>query len=455
MKSLIVVVILFHWLFNIWAAEEVPTGSKYFKLANGLQVFLEERDKIPLVNIGFAVHMGSRNETRETNGLVHLLEHLLLLGGTDTYPAKELMEKIRGNGLYFNAHTGHDIMTLDISAPSEHTDKALAILKEKVFNLKLAAEEVEKEKKVILEELSQIEDDPEKLGMKLLLQALFSGHPYEKPVSGDKTIIEAATASQLEAFYKKYFVPSNCAIALVGDFKIETMEKRITEIFAPFENPPGSMPEFTTVSPLKKNIEITRELDITQAHMFFGFLAPGANHEDKTTMDVLTQILGKGVQPLLYRGMSGGVRRLVETMSMSYLPLQYGGAVLIHMVVTPRNVNPAQKKLIKFLKATRNIKYSKDDYLPSERLNITDYLETAKIWMRYAYQEYRERGLNLALSYARYMLVNNNPDGKSYSERLDAVTSSLLGKAAADYFSGEKYALITIVPQKKKSANQP
>ncbi len=432
--------------FHSWSAD--ADKNKYFTLDNGLQVFLEVRDNIPLVNIGFGINVGSKDEGKKSSGLVHLLEHLSLLGGSLSYIGSELVKKIRENALHFNAHTGHDLMTLEISVPPSHTEFALDLLREKVFNLKLTQEELGKEKKVILEELAQIRDDPDKLGVYLALQALFAGHPYEKPVGGGKKIVENATIKMLESFYKKYFTPSNCAISVVGDFNIETMEKKIRKVFGKFESPGISIPGFKRISPLEKTVEIKRELDISQTHLFFGFIAPGINDTDKLSMDILTRVLGKGVNPLLFNAFRGR-RRLIESLSMHYISLKYGGAVLIHLVLAPKNLIAAKKALIKFLKTTRKIYYSKKDYLYSQRHGITDYLETAKIWMRFAYQEYRERGLNLALSYARYMLTSDNLNKKSYKERMDAIKSSDLKKTASRYLCGKKYVMVAIVPKNK------
>jgi predicted Zn-dependent peptidase len=190
-------------------------------------------------------------------------------------------------------------------------------------------------------------------------------------------------------------------------------------------------------------------MDITQAYLIFGFVTPGINDTDKLSMDILTQILGKGVNPLLSNAFRGR-RRLIDNLSMRYLSLRYGGAVLIQLMLSPKNLHAAKNKLIKFLKTTRKIHYSKKDYSYSQRIGITDYLETAKTWMRFAHQEYRERGLNLALSYTRYMLTSDNSQKKSYKERMDAIESSDLKKAASNYLCGKKYVMVTIVPQKNK-----
>lgn len=446
-KITLAVCLLWAALSPGWGSETAP--EKYYVLDNGLKVFLQENHKIPMINIGFGVNVGSKDETAETGGMVHLLEHLMLLGGSDTFTEEQMIDKIRGGGLYFNAHTGHDIMTLDISAPVEQVGTAFDLLREKVFHFKPTDEALEKEKKVILEELSQIRDEPDKLGMQLLLRELFKGHAYENPVGGRAETVRKADLKTLKTFYKKYFIPSNCAVSLVGDFEIAAMEKRLKAVFGAYKSPETTFPQFEAAPRLKKDVEIREELDITQAHVFFAFSAPGVNERGKLELDVLTHILGRGVNPLLSANLRGGRSRLVDRVTMNYLSLKYGGAVVIHMVLEPKNIRRARRRLLQFLKTTRTFRYAEDDYQYGQRRNRVDYLETAKTWMRFAYQEYRERGLNLALSYARYMLVYKNTKRKSYKERMEAIRSSALREAASDYLCGRRRVMVAIVPSGK------
>ncbi|MCP4218929.1 MAG: insulinase family protein [bacterium] len=434
--------------------EPKKTENKYFQLDNGLKVYLERRDKIPLVNVGFAINVGSKDEDSETSGLVHLLEHLVLLGGTHSFTGEELIRDIRNNGLYFNAHTSHDLMTLDISAPSEHIDFALRLAREKIFNLKLNLEELEKEKKVVLEELSQIEDDPNRLGLFLSLQALFADHPYRYPVTGNKENVKNADVQILEMFYKDYFVPSNCAVAVVGDMDILSTEAKIKELFGAVKSKDSDRKQskqvFKTASPLKKTVKIKREMDITQGHLFLCFSAPHSDHKDKVYMDVLSRILGHGVNPLLNSALRGR-RKLVDGLSMSYIHLKYGGALLIHMIMEPKKISYAKNECFKFLKKCRNFRYAKEDFRGMQKEKAVDYLETAKNGIEFGTRRFKEQGLNLALAYARHILKRDNADSgiSDYSQRLKKARSSDIRKIAGTYFAGKKYVLVSILPAGK------
>lgn len=99
-----------------------PASSpqKQFTLDNGLRVFLLERNSVPLVNIVAGVNAGSKDETDETSGLIHLLEHYILFRGTDVRSGSEIARDIRSRGAVFNAHTGQDAAFFDLTLPAEH-----------------------------------------------------------------------------------------------------------------------------------------------------------------------------------------------------------------------------------------------------------------------------------------------------------------------------------------------
>lgn len=452
LRNLLLVGLIFLFTWNSWndaADGEKEEKTKFITLDNGLKVILVENDKIPLVNIVFAVNMGSKNETPENNGMVHLLEHLVLLGGSGQSSGEQLTAHIRENGIFFNAHTMLDVMTLEITAPNQRFEQGLSLIKEKIFNLKLDPKEMEREKQAILEELSQIKDDPDQLGLMLAMQAIFAGHPYQLPVGGSPEIIRDAKIPELEAFYRRFFIPSNCSLAVVGDFKIPEMEPKIKTIFGSIKDREVKPQELKPVPPLEKKAVIQRELDIEHAHLFLVFRAPALNGADKMSMDILTQILGRGMNPLLYRALAAR-RQLAEEVSMSFLSMKYGGAALVHVRLEKKNLKTARNQLLRFFRDLRNTRFSESDYPPSQRINIIDYLETAKTWMRFSGQQYREKGLNLARSYARYILLYDLSKEDSYQERMDAVKSSDLKKAASDYLSGKNFIEINIIPSKNK-----
>lgn len=436
-------------LTSFRAYSQSKEATKYFELENGMKIFLYKRSTLPLINLALAVNVGSKDETEENNGLVHILEHYILFRGTEFRTGSEISQEIRSHGAYFNAHTGRDLAIFEMSLPSEFADFALQNQKEILFNLKLNQQQLDNEKKIILEEIGLIKDDPLKYATSLVYQNLFHGHPYQKPIYGRKQIIEEATVEQLQTFYQNYFVPSNCSLAVVGDFNLEEMVKKIKHVFGPIENRKFIPSQLAKVKVLKKSIAIKKEMDVNQAYLVIGMLGPDYNDKDQYSVDLLTQIMGRGINPMLNYPLRGR-RKLVHSISMSFSALKYGGAILIFLTLDRKTINFAKNETIKFLKMARRQNYSKEDFLGEERFYVFDFLESSKNQLKFAFHRSQEKGLSVATSLARFMLLNEDLNRRKYLEAVDKINSSDLRKVAAKYLSRGKYVSVAILPKKEK-----
>ncbi len=236
--------------------------GRYFVLDNGLKVFLYEKRDVPLLHVVTGFDVGSKDETDETSGLVHLLEHCLLFQGTAARSGAEVGADVRRHGAYFNGNTGQDLSVFEISLPSEYADFALRNQKDILFGLDLGQEELDGEKEIILEEFSQMEDDPERSAADLVLQDLFPGQAYGRSVYGRRDVIAAATAAELKAFHRKFFVADNCALAVVGDFDAADMERLVREIFGPLPKTGFERRPLPMAVPLKKSVSRRLERDV-------------------------------------------------------------------------------------------------------------------------------------------------------------------------------------------------
>jgi predicted Zn-dependent peptidase len=430
-------------------SQESKPQEKSFSLDNGMKVFLYERHTLPMLNVVAAVNAGSKNETEETSGLAHLLEHYILFRGTEVRSGGEISRDIRRHGAYFNAHTGQDLATFEISLPSDFADFALQNQKEILFNLKFVQAEIDSEKDVIFEEISQIEDDPFRFASALVYQNLFKGHPYQKPIYGKKESLKAVTLKQLEDFYKTYFHPANCALAIVGDFAIKEMEDKVRAVFGAIKREPFAPPKFEKAVLSEKAIEIEQELDVQEAYLVIGMIGPGYNSPDQFAMDVLTEVLGRGIRPLLNVALRGD-RDLINGVSMSYLTLKYSGASVVYFTLEPKNLNAAKRQAIQYLRQrARSENYAKADVYGEAQMYAFDYLESAKNQIRFSIQQSQEDGLTLASSLAMHLILSEGAASPNYLENIGKISTSDLRKVAAKYLSPDGYVVVSIIPKKK------
>ncbi|MHB8095307.1 MAG: M16 family metallopeptidase [Candidatus Aminicenantales bacterium] len=426
-----------------------PPASSFFVLENGIKVILYEKHDVPLVHISAAINIGSKDEPPGSRGLVHLLEHCILFRGTEFRSGVEIGRDIRGNGAYFNAHTSQDLATFEISLPSDKADFGLANQKEILFDFEIPAEELEKEKEVILEEIGMTLDDPRKYAVSLVYQSLFPDHPYRNPVFGVAEDITAATLETLQAFHRTYFVPSNCSLAVVGDFSLAEMEKKVRAVFGPVRGAPAPAADFPKAALLRKSISIREEMDVREAYLAIGFVGPDYNDPDQYGADLLVEILGRGVNPMLFSALRTR-RDLVQTVDMDYSAHQFGGVLVAFFTLDPKDIGAARSEATSFLKRVRSLNFSAKDYLGPERLEVFDYLKSAQNQIRYRSQKSRETGMLLATALARHLLLSKdlNETGE-FADTIGRVTSSKLRDVAAKYLSKGEYVVVAIVPGKK------
>jgi predicted Zn-dependent peptidase len=429
---------------------QTSPGEKLFTLENGLKVFLLERRNVPLVNIVAAVNAGSKDETESTSGVIHLLEHYVLFRGTEERSGNEVARDIRKHGAYFNAHTGQDMAVFEISLPAENAEFGLRNQKEILFNLKIAEAELEAEKEVIFEEFRQLRDDPFRFGGALVYQNLFPGHPYGKPILGTEASLRALTREAVEGFYRRYFVPGNSVLAVVGDFDVAGMEAKVRAVFGDVPKGEVSVTPIEKPSPPAKTVEIEEALDVEEGYLIIGILGPDYNDPDQYASDVLTQALGQGIYPLLTKPLRSP-RDLVNSVMMTYVALKKSGAFVIYITLDPKNMTAAKREAQNYLRRTlRSENFSKDDFMAvEERQAAFDHLGYARNELRFAVQRAWESGLGLASSLAQHMILNEKTAKIGYLEEVAKVSSSDLRKISAKYFSRSEYVIVSIVPKKK------
>lgn len=429
------------------AAEE--SSSLFFTLDNGMQVFLQEKPSIPLVNCVLAFEVGSKNETGENNGLVHILEHYILFRGTKFRSGEEISRDIRSHGAYFNAHTGLDLSLFEMTLPSRYTEFALRNQKEILFELKFEQAALDEEKQVILEELNQMQDDPFKLASSLSYQTVFQSHPYHRPIYGKEENIRNASIEQLQEFHRTFFTPENSALAIVGNIELEKTKALVQEIFGSLSKLERESEVFRKVPDLQKTVEIEKEMDVNMGYLAVALPAPDYNHTDQYTIDLLTEIFGRGINPLLYHPMMNK-RIIANSLSMSYSAHKYGGALLILLAVEAKNLKRAKKEIVNYLKNSRKLDFSSDDVLGDRQFYVMDYVTSAQNRIRFRGERANERGLAVATSLARFMLLNELPDRGNYLEKIGKLKSSDLRRAAGEYLNRKAYVIVMIKPAKKK-----
>ncbi|MCZ9990139.1 insulinase family protein [Brachyspira hyodysenteriae] len=202
---------------------------KRLTLKNGTRVVLEKMPMLDTVSIGFIFLTGSANEKKEENGYTHFIEHMLFKG-TDKISAKELIRNIEGVGGIFNAFTSRHLTSFYINIISKYFDRAVDTLENIMLNSAFREDDINREKKVIIEELKMSNDTPEEISANQFFAAAYKGTSMSFPIGGNINNIKKISREKIYSYFKEHFNSNNLIISIAGNFDIDYAVERLEKI---------------------------------------------------------------------------------------------------------------------------------------------------------------------------------------------------------------------------------
>ncbi len=436
----------------LWSAgtEDSVDQNAYLALDNGLQLVVDSRPGSKLIHAVFAIGLGSRDEKEGENGLVHLLEHVMLLGGTKTISAPEFAFRLRSNGVYFNAHTDHDLMTLEFTFTPGHLEDVLKLAREKLFFVDFSQETLDREKKAIIEEINQINDDPMKRGRQMIMSSLFGDHAYARPVYGDVNVVEAAVPETLVDVYRRHFVPGNMSLAITGGVDLKRAQELVRLYYSEFEKGEELLRDSVPPLEFRKNEEMALTMDIEGHHLLIGFPAPAMNDPSRLAFDMVVQIFGRGYNPLLRQALRSSGRSLVETVNPAFLTMERAGLYLIHIRCEEDKITRIKRDALQFFVRAARMPFTLSDVPPNQRQGAIDHIENALTHLKMSFYSFQENGMALASAYARSLLLQKENHDDDYLTRLSRLKSRELNKVIDRYLVGRRFSVLVIKPMEKR-----
>jgi predicted Zn-dependent peptidase len=424
-----------------------------WQLPNGLEVYFLQTSRYALNTAVLAIRAGSSLESARTSGLSHLLEHALLFR-QKTPSEKSLWQKFRENGLYLNAHTELENMFFETSFPGELLETALNLLSQVVFDGKISEEELEKEKQVVLKELKDLSRDPFKVGLATIYSLAFPASPYGQPVFGHPEAIKAASLQEIKDYHARYFKPERAALVIIGSLDPERVKNMVKEIFSVWLD--NSSSEIASAAPLQsENLTMTKEsrqaeltMNVSETYLMAGLLAPAYNDREQALMDVLVEILGYGVNPLLYSAFSG-YPDLVSSVRINYFVHARSGLLVITAITRKEKIAQVKRLLQNFFKQLSEMNFSPEDYPPGQDFGVVNRLLGAKNRLRLVSARALENPINLAISLGRDLLLTSEKARADYWQIMEKARSSDLRKLAYRYFNQGQPVWVIIKPEEK------
>jgi predicted Zn-dependent peptidase len=266
-------------------------------LDNGLRLLTETMPHVRSVAIGVWLTRGSRHESDARSGIAHFVEHMLFKG-SETRSAEDIAQAIDSIGGQLDAFTSKEYAGYYIKVLDEHLPLAVDLLSDVVLHPRLADEDIDREKKVILEEIKMVEDTPDDLVHEIFTESYWAGHPLGRPILGTRQTVEAFTREALLGYFRDAYIAPNLIVSAAGNFEHDELRALVEKAFKGVGSTgsqvngggPGAVP-----------VVIVREKDLEQSHICLGTPGYPQSHDDRYTSYVLNTVLGGSMSSRLFQ----------------------------------------------------------------------------------------------------------------------------------------------------------
>jgi zinc protease len=408
--------------------------TELVRLDNGIRVLVKRRSMIPLVTMGTMFQAGARLEKKGEAGL-SLLTLRSIVKGTQSYQAEDIATMIEGYGGSLNSFSKFDTAGVYINVISRHLEDVLPVYMEIIHQPLFEDGLVEKEKGMLLEEITERKDTPFQFGMDNLFENVFGDHPYAHPFLGREEDVRRLKPAHLEAWHKKIVVPENIVVCFVGDITRERAVSLASKMYGhlgkqPVPSPVAEAPLFS----IHPGLHEQSRAHLKQSVALVGFTAPPMMGEDAISLEVLNGILS---------GLGG--RLFVELRDKRSLGYMTGSAFL---PLKERSIlfgyaNPSEDGIDEALEVIQ------DEFDKVANETVTDEeLARSKAWLIGTLSINHQRNYSKAYAYSMYETLGFGHDVLDrLPEMIQGVTKQDIQRAAAQVFDRKKAVLIKLIPE--------
>src|SRR3954469_12863416 len=246
-------------------------------LDTGLRLITESMPHVRSVSIGVWLTRGSRHETEDRGGIAHFVEHMLFKG-TGTRSAEDIAQAIDSIGGQLAPFTAKEYASYYIKVLDEHLSTAIDLLSDIVMNPRFDAEDLDKEKKVILEEIKMGEDTPDDLVHELFTQHFWEGHSLGRPILGSKETVESFTTETLRDYFRDAYVAPNLIVSAAGNIEHAQVRALVEQAFAKLPSEPAVYDD--SVPRVVPQV-LVRTKELEQSHVCLGTNSYPQNYPDR------------------------------------------------------------------------------------------------------------------------------------------------------------------------------
>ncbi len=367
--------------------------SEIIGLTGGLRLAYMNLPYVHSVSVGVFVKTGSRNEAPEQNGIAHFTEHVTFKG-TEKRDAFRIVSETDALGANVNAFTSKEMTAYYFQCLDDTVEACADVLSDIVLHSVYPAEELDKEREVILEEISMVEDTPDDLSQEKCSKAFWGEHALARPILGSEENVSRFTAEDVRAFVSEHYVADNVVIAVCGNISREKAIDLVYKYFT-FPSRKKQSAEFSAPSAVGGRIESAIK-DVEQANVTLAFPSVSSVSDEVPSLAVLSTALGGGMSSRLFQDIR---EKLGLVYSIYSFPSLYrdAGAFCLYFGTNPKKLRKAADTVKKVISETVSFGFTAEEFF------------RAKQQVRGALVMAEERSLSILRSMAKSALYKNEP----------------------------------------------
>jgi len=405
-------------------------------LDNGLRVITSAMPHTHSVSICIYLGVGSRYESDVQAGVSHFLEHLCFRGTKRRQSAKDISEAIEGVGGILNGGTDKELTVYWCKVASPHFEKALDVLSDMVLNSRFELRDIERERKIIVEEIGMSRDSPHQLVGMLLDELLWPHHPLGRDVAGTRESVGSMSRDLILDFLAHEYTPQNTVISIAGNIEHRQALDEVSKQFGDWKNNSKSLNFDVYRETINPQLKIENR-DTEQTHLCIALPGVSLTDPKRFPLDLLNVILGEGMSSRLFL-------EVRDKLGLAYNVHSYldhfhdSGALTVYAGVEPGNLKVSIEAILKQLSGLKE---------PVRQEELTKAKELSKGRLALRMEDSRSvagwTGGQETLN--GYILTVDD-----VIEKIDVVTAEDLAKLASDLFAGDKLRLSVVGPVKEK-----
>lgn len=407
------------------------------RIDNGLRLVTSEMPHARSASVAVFVGVGSRYEQASVSGISHFIEHMLFKG-TDLRPSgKEISESIEGVGGVLNAEAGKEMTVYWAKVPSPHFALAMSVIADIILNSKFQAEEIEKERRVIVEELNMLMDTPPEWVDILFDQVMWEDQPLGRDIAGTKETVTSLSREDILHFMRTHYTPVNTVVSVAGPFSKHYVEQVVREAFGQWNTSPNSNSSSTNIPTAGPRLRLEYK-ETEQAHLCLGVPGYSYMHPDRFAVDLLNVVLGEGMSSRLFQ-------EIRETRALAYDVQSYVhhyrdvGSSVIYAGVEPAKIDSAVAAILKQLERLK-------EPVPEEEL-----AKAKELWKGRMVLRLEDTRSIASWTGGQELLLNNILTVDDVIKIVDEIPASAVNRIANELFRTEHLHLAVVGPFKDET----